>query len=65
MISSASIFNIPKALNSGVWFQEWNSVILPIAAGADVITINVIIGRSRSPANIFEDNSCRFFWWIK
>ena len=55
MISSASIFNIPKALNSGVWFQEWNSVILPIAAGADIITISVIVGCSRSTANIFED----------
>ena len=46
----ASIFKFPQGLNSIVWFQEWNSVTLPIAAWSDVITINVIIGRSRSTA---------------
>ena len=35
-------------MNSSVWFQKTNSITLPIAAGADIITISVIVGRSRS-----------------
>ena len=41
-------------MNSSVWFQKTNSITLPIAAGADVITINVIVGCSRSTTIVFS-----------